>query len=217
LNLHIVLRSRGELDESRPLLEQAEAEARALGDESATPFFLNARGQLEMLHGRPELAESAFRRALPLAPSPGAIVTIRLNLAETLLARGRLLEAAEETRSAEAEAIQGGLTHRLPEVYRLLGRIAAARESPEAFVLFERALELLRSGKPSVLEEAVTLQAYARAEEERGEDEVARSLLARAMELYASVGISEPRHPWTDYFGPPASREPHPSTERNTP
>jgi tetratricopeptide (TPR) repeat protein len=217
LNLHIVLRSRGDLAESRPLLERAEAEARSLGDESAAPFLLNARGQLEMLVGRPDDAESHFRRALALAPTPGAGVTVRLNLAETLLARGRLLEAAEETRTAEAEAIRNGLAQRLPEVYRLLGRVAAARKSPEAFVLFERALELLRSGSRSALEEAVTLQAYARAEAERGEDEVARELLERAMQLYATVGISEPRHPWTDYFGPPTSREPDPSTERNTP
>jgi tetratricopeptide (TPR) repeat protein len=221
LNLHIVLRSRGDLEESRPLLERAEAEVRALEDESATPFLLNARGQLEVVGGRPEQAESDFRRALARAPSPGACVTIRLNLAETLLARGRLLEAAEEARTAEAEAILGGLAQRLPEVYRLLGRIAAARNSPEAFVLFERALELLRSGNPSALEEAVTLQAYARAEADRGEEAVARELLERAMQLYGSVGISEPRHLWTDYFGPPASREPDPSadpsTQRNAP
>ncbi len=216
LNLHIVLRSRGDLEESRPLLERAEAEARSLGDDSATPFLLNARGQLEMVGGHPDQAESDFRRALARAPTPGAGVTIRLNLAETFLARGRLLEAADETRTAEAEAIQGGLAHRLPEVYRLLGRVAAARSSPEAFVLFERALELLRSGSRSPLEEAVTLQAYAQAQADRGEAEVAQELLERAMQLYASVGISEPRHPWTDYFGPPTSREPGPSSERNT-
>jgi tetratricopeptide (TPR) repeat protein len=217
LNLHIVHRSRGALDESRPFLDRAEAEVRALADASAAPFLGNARGQMEMLAGRPHRAEAAFREALAEAPSPGARVTIRLNLAESLLARDRLLEAAEEARAAEAEAVGGGLPHRLPEVYRLLGRVAAARGNPDAFVLFERALELLRAGEESPLEEAMTLQAYARAEADRGDQESSADLMGRAMTLYARLGISEPRHPWTDFFGPADTRPPHPFNENPTP
>jgi len=201
VNLHIVVRSQGRLDESLPHLDEAEAVARGLGEEGAEVFFENARGQVEMVRGDAARAERRFRTALAAAEDPGARVTVRLNLAEALLAQERLLDAAEAARDAEVDAISAGVIPRLPEVYRLLGRVASAGANPDAFVLFERALEIIRERGLPALEEARTLQAYAEAEARRGETESARALHGRAMELYHEVGIAHPRHPWTEFFG----------------
>jgi tetratricopeptide (TPR) repeat protein len=201
VNLHIVLRSSDRLEESVPWLVAAQAEAERQGDGSAAPFVENAHGQLHLWAHEFERAEARFRRALDATTHPAARVTIRLNLAEALLAQRRLLDAGEETREAEREALVGGVLPKLPEVYRLLGRIASASGNPDAFVLFERALELgVERGLPA-LEEALTLQVYAEAERSRGEEEAADQLLARARDLYATLGIRHVRHPWTDVYG----------------
>jgi hypothetical protein len=159
-------------------------------------------------------AEAHLRRALDAATHTRARVTIRLNLAETLLARDRTLDAAEQGRTAEQEAIRAGLVSKLPEVYRILGRIASADHEPDAFVLFERALELIRErGLPSV-EEAMTLQAYAEHEARNGVHEVARSLRQEAVERFEALGISHMRQAWADVFAPaPGPLTPRPSDD----
>lgn len=209
LNLHIARRSRGAMEASLPLLEEARAAADAAGEtEEARPFLENARGQLDLLSGAWGDAEARFREALAAIGSRGASVTIRLNLAEALLAQGRTLEAAESAREAERDALVGGIVPKLPEVYRLLGRIAADHGNPDAFVLFERALEITRDERLPRLEEALTLQAYAEHEARNGDEEMALILLERAREHYEALGIDHMRHRWTEYFGPPADHDP---------
>ena len=66
----------------------------------------------------------------------------------------------------------------------------------------EKALEIVRERSLPALEEARTLQAYAEAEDERGEEDAARLLHDQAAELYRAVGLDHPRHPWTDVHGP---------------
>ncbi len=202
LTLHIVARSRGAIEESIPLLEEASAAAAALGDESATPYVENARGQLLMAQGEYGDARQAFRSALDAAADARARIVIRLNLAESHLAAGRTLDAMEHARDAERETIRSRTVTKLPEVYRLLGRIAAAEDNPEAFVLFERALEIVRDYGLPAMEEALTLQAYAEAERRKGETEVAESLLERAKGLFSMSGADAVRQRWADVFGP---------------
>jgi len=202
LDLHIVLRSRGELEESLPWLERAESAARAAGDEGAAPYLENARGQLAMGAGDPASAESHFRSALAVARSPRARITIGVNLGECLLAQSRWLEAAETVREAELEAIRARLVARLPEVYRLLGRIAWATGNEEAFVLFERSLALVEERGLPALERAVTLDVYARFEQERGNEAAGAELARRAGEIRERLGIRHARHRWMDYYGP---------------
>ncbi len=208
LNLHIALRSRGALDESLPWLDRAEEAARELGDDAAEPFLANARGQLEMGRGQFAIAEAHLRRALEAARGARATVTIRLNLAEALLARDRALEAAQCVREAEREAVTAGLIGKLPEVYRLLGRIAAAEGNPDALVLFEKALEIVRQRGLPALEEALTLQAYAEAERRRGEEDAAAELARLARGRFEELGITHMRHAWMDYHGPDPDTDP---------
>lgn len=201
LNLHVVMRSRGELQESLEPLRRATAVVDDLGDESARPFLENAWGQWHQAAGSFAEAEEHLRSAIMAAASARARVTIRLNLAETLFAAGRSLEAAEEVRRSEEEAVRAGLTTKLPEAYRLLGRIAAAQGNADSFVLFERALEIIDSGDLPDIERARTLQAYAEAEARVGDAEAAESLRARAEEAYRALGIRHQRGAWADEHG----------------
>jgi len=201
LNLHVVLRSKGSLEESLGPLEEAETIAAALDDQDAQCFFENARGQWHMAQGDFPEAERHLRSALGVSTGAWARVIIRLNLAETLLCAHRPLEAAEEARRAEQDALLSGLPQKLPEVYRLLGRVAASEGNPDAFVLFERALEIIASRKLPALEEALTLQAYAASEASMGETASSQGLKARAEKLYRQLGIGHRRNERSDQYG----------------
>lgn len=201
LNLHIAARSRGAIEESVSWLARAEEAAKA-DPGGARPLLENARGQLSMARGAFAEAEAYLRGALAVAVNARARVTIRLNLAETLLAQGMLLDAAEHAREAEREAILAGLVPKLPEVYRLLGRVASAEGDPDALVFFERALKIIRERALPALEEAQTLQAYAEAEARRGEADTAHELRRSAEKRFRDLGISHMRQTWADVFGP---------------
>lgn len=200
LNLHVALRSMGDLEASIPPLEAAESIAARLGDASATPYIENARGQHRMALGDFDAAEAHLRHAVDRAGDGRAEITCRLNLAETLLALGRPLDAAEEARRAERKAILSSTPGKLPEVYRLLGRIAAAQGVADAFVLFERALEIIDERLLPDIERAQTLQAYAEAESLVGDAETASDLLRQADALYRGLGIGHRRGAWADRF-----------------
>jgi tetratricopeptide (TPR) repeat protein len=202
LNLHIVARSRGAIDESRVLLQRAQEASVNVRVPDRVPLLENARGQLAMAESDFPTAEAHLRAALESASGSRARVTIRLNLAEALLAQRRTLDAAEQARTAEQEAIRAGLVPKLPEVYRVLGRIASADGEPDAFVLFERALEIVRERALPPLEEAMTLQAYAEHEERRGASDVASALRQGAAQRFEALGISHMRQAWADVFAP---------------
>lgn len=203
LNRHIALRSDGALEESRDWFQRAETLAHDLEDSGARPYLANARGQLHMATGAFEEAERALRRALEEEASPHARVVISLNLAETLLAGGRSMEAAEVVREAEALALTADAIPKLPEIYRLLARIQHARGLNDAFVLFERALEIVRNHDLPDFELAQTLQAYGEAERARGEEQAADELRSRARALYDRLGIQGGRRRWADLFDAP--------------
>ena len=212
LNIHIVLRSGGSLEESLVWLQKASDSIEKLGDETAAQFLENAWGQFHMASGAFSEAERHLRVGLSAATDARAHVTIRLNLAEALLAQDHTLEAAEEAREAERVALVSGIVPKLPEVYRILGRIVSAEDNPDAFVFFERALDIVRERRLPALEEALTLQAYAESEARRGEEDSARELHERMTERYRALGIINMRHSWADIFGPrPDSTETKPS------
>lgn len=200
LNLHVVLRSTGALAESRPLLDAAARTAELLGDGGAAQHIENARGQLAMAEGDIASAITHFRDAEMATTVAFGAVVIRANLAEALLAAGRTVEAAEAARKAEVAAISAGLHTKLPEVYRVLGRIAASEGNPDALVLFERALDTIRSHGLPELERAITLQTYADAEARVGERETAAALRREADDIYRTLGIERGRSEWSDTF-----------------
>lgn len=199
LNLHVATRSLGRIEESVAWLRKAEEVATALNDESAPAFIHNAWGQLHM--ARRELIQAVwcFRDALAAPAGAWARVNFRLNLGEALLAGGHTLDAAEEAREAEREALAAGIAAKLPEVYRLLGRVAAVRGNADAFVLFERALAIVRERGLPPIEEAVTLRAYAHAVRDHDPD-LAGELRRRAVDLYRELGLPGASDPWSESY-----------------
>ena len=204
LNMHIaLLRSQGDGPDTEDWLRDAESVAEALGDPSRHVFVGNARGQLLMARGRFDEAEAPLLAALQNARRGRASATIRLNLAECHLARGRTLDANEQAREAERDALTGAASDKLPEVYRMLGRAVASTGNPDAFVLFERSLELTGDDPALLLERAQTLQAYGDAEQTLGQQSTAQELWAKAMDTYQRLGIEGFRRPWSDCFDAP--------------
>jgi hypothetical protein len=116
-------------------------------------------------------------------------VAIGVNLGEALLAQGKALEAGEAAREAEAAAISGGVTGKLPEVYRLLAAVARARGEGEAFVFLEEALELIREEGLPPFEEALTREAYGELRIAEGDRDRGKFDLAAAARLFESLGI----------------------------
>jgi tetratricopeptide (TPR) repeat protein len=144
-----------------------------------------------MSTGEPDRAELRFRRAVAAAESALARTVVRVNLAECLLRRGRTLEAAEWAREAERIALLEGVGGRLPEVYRLLGAIAARTGAEDALVFWERALEAGREFTVPPYEEALTLEAYGRWRAEHGEPHEGARLLRRAADRLTAAERTE--------------------------
>ncbi|TVR63289.1 MAG: hypothetical protein EA422_09740 [Gemmatimonadales bacterium] len=173
-NLAITAREEGHLEEAERYLRKAEVSARTArtpgrdhdpSADAALVELANGWGQLSLARGEAEVAERHFRRALAALDDKAAHeaqVVLRVNLGEALLARGHLLDAGIQGRDAEARALRHHLHRRLPEVYRLLARVARRRGEQEAFVLLDRALHIIRELRLPPYEEALTLQEYAR-------------------------------------------------------
>jgi len=188
LNRSIIARRENRLDDAARELDRAREAARAFPAEDSATILDNAEGQLLAASGRLDEAEMAFRFALARAGDAESVVTVSANLADVLLHRGRELEAGEVVRQAEAIAIRAGVVRRLPELYTLLGRVAATRGNPEAFVFFERALEVTRDREMPSFERAQVLEAYAAHELQKGERESAGALLEAAGRIYEELG-----------------------------
>lgn len=194
-NLGITHRERGALAEADEWYGRAEAAASGLGDLAASIEIENGRGQLDLAKGEARSAELRFRRAIEAMQgdaASGVRVAIRTNLGQALFERGHALDAAQAAREAEAEALRGRHLGRLPAVYRLLGRISHARGEDEAFVLVDRALEIVRSAELPSLEEALTLEVYADLREAQGESEAAAVARENAADIFRRLGADPP-------------------------
>ncbi|MBI4540501.1 MAG: tetratricopeptide repeat protein [Gemmatimonadetes bacterium] len=190
-NLSVTDRRLGDLEASRTWIEKAEAVASTLRDPEAVTDIRHGHARLFMASGDPARAEEAYRAALAAATRPVAVVATLVNLGECLLVQGRTLEAAECARKAEQTAIVSGVVFKLPEVYRLLGAVAEARGLQDAFVFYERALDLVSERGLSEFERAQTLEAYAKWGLQAGDRESAVARLAEAETIYRRAGMEQ--------------------------
>jgi tetratricopeptide (TPR) repeat protein len=188
-NLAIVARRSGDFGAARALLERAEEEGKRANDAAADVVIGNGWGQLLLAAGDARGAELHLREAHARATGPRERVAIGVNLGESLLAQRRALEAGEAAREAEANAIAGGVTGKLPEVYRLLAAVARERGESEAFVFLEEALELIREEGLPPFEEALTRRAYGELRLAEGDPERGRLELAESARLFESLGM----------------------------
>jgi tetratricopeptide (TPR) repeat protein len=187
-NMAIVERESGNLAAARRALERAQQEGDDMHDPDALVEVENGWGQLLLAEGDVRGAELHFRHALEGARTSVARLAITVNLGESLLRQGRSLEAGEKAREAEAEALTGSLTHRLPEVYRLLAKVAHERGEGEAFVLLDRALHLIESRRLPVYEEAVTREELGTLRLAQGEHALGLTELRGAATVYERLG-----------------------------
>lgn len=188
-NLAIVRRRGGDLEGARRYLERAAREGARAPDRDVEEKVENGWGQLLMEEGDFRGAQLHFERALEVSDSAGARVAILSNLGESLLKQGRTLEAAERARQAEATALAGSVTSRLPEVYRLLGSVSLDRGEDDGFVFLEEALRIIRERGLPPYEEARTRESYGDLRLTSGD--VGRGLgeLGAAATIYRSIGM----------------------------
>lgn len=191
LNRSIVAYRRGEFERSREHLDRAEEVAGRVGDASAGPIVENAWGRLLAAEQQTEAAAERLRGALEAAEDPTARVTIAVNLGECLLDLGQPLDAGELARDAERTALREGVVPKLPEVYRLLGRVARAQGHADAIVFYERALDIVRHRDLPAFERAQTLEEYSSLESDAGRTGSARTMLEEALALYRDLGMKE--------------------------
>lgn len=162
-----------------------------LEDSEATAVLANGWGMLRRSEGDSEAAAERFRSALLHARDPLARVTVSVNLGECLLELGQILDAGELARDAERVALTEGVLPKLPEVYRLLARVAEAQGHRDGLVFYERALDLIRARELPEFERAQTLEEYGRAEANAGRTDSARVKLSEAAHVYDALGIDE--------------------------
>lgn len=188
-NLAILAMERGALDESEALLREGEDLARRLNDDTAWVGLHHEWGLLLQRQGEPGAAEARLRSAWTRAAHPLERVVVAASLGTLLLERGRSLEAAELARRAEAEALLRGVEYRLPEVQRLLSRVAEQRgDADEALSLLLQALDTVRRFELPEVEEARTLAALAELRERQGEGGVAGALREEALRIFRKLG-----------------------------
>ncbi|HEY0036397.1 MAG TPA: tetratricopeptide repeat protein, partial [Longimicrobium sp.] len=144
-NLSVLTMLEGNLAEAERLLGRAREHIEAGGVPGGHLYWLNNRGLLLLEHGDVAGAEAVFREALPQSEGRWEL-TLRVNLGESLLRQGRLLEAEDEARRAEEIAIVQRLIPDLVDVYSLLGSIARERCDDEGFVFYEQARRWWETG-----------------------------------------------------------------------
>jgi tetratricopeptide (TPR) repeat protein len=182
----------GDLAAASDHLRRAREYFEAVGPPEEMARVLSTQGQLEMQLGRRAAAGTVYREALAWAqrapPDLGLELMIRLGLAELLLEADRYLEAEEEMRRAEQVAIAGNFTHRLVQVYTLMGRLRGRQRDETGFVFFEQALELCRTLERSPSAEGQVYLEYGLFRECVEQMEEARAYLERAREIFAAAG-----------------------------
>lgn len=145
------------------------------------------QGLLRKKEGRQKEARALFMEALALPISSSLRTALAIDLAESYLKDGMLLEAEEWGREAEQHAIAARSPYFLGRMYHGLGNIARARADANGITFFEKALEIARHNELPLLE-GETLTDYALLRSQIGGTEEAVSYLERAREIFDGLG-----------------------------
>lgn len=189
LNLSVLAMLEGDLAGAERRLEEARERLGGAADGEGRFFWLNNRGLLLLEHGDAPGAGAVFREALDGAEGHWAL-TLRVNLGESLLRQGRLLEAEDEARRAEELAVVHRLVPDLVDVYALLGSVARERCDEEGFVFYEQALRLCQERQLPSKIEAALLFGYGRLHGACGRRDEGRGYLEAAAERFRALGFA---------------------------
>lgn len=189
VNLSIVARRAGALDESAGWIAAAQETAAGLEEGEGQAILANAEGLLLAARKRLNEAEAAYRQAVASTTTPAARATVLVNLAECLLLQGRLTESVEVIRELERLAIAQRLKPFLLHVYLGLAAVARAEADPEGVIFYEQALELARGGGNPV-DVALVQREYAGWEAAQGMPDTATERLTQAAAIFGQCGSS---------------------------
>jgi tetratricopeptide (TPR) repeat protein len=189
-NLSVLAMLQGDLPEAERLLGRARERMEAGDVPGGHIYWLNNRGLLLLEYGDAAGAETIFREALDAAEGSWEL-TMRVNLGESLLRQGRLLEAEDEARRAEEIALVQRVIADLVDVYSLLGSIARERCDDEGFVFYEQALRVCHERALPRKTEAAILHGNGRFHLACARDEEGRAYLEAAREIYRELGFAQ--------------------------
>lgn len=189
LNLSVLAMLEGDLAGAERLLDRARERMGGAAEGEGRFFWLNNRGLLLLEHGDAAGAEAVFREALAGAEGHRAL-TLRVNLGESLLRQGRLLEAEDEARRAEEVAVLHRLVEDLVDVYALLGSLARERCDEEGFVFYEQALRVCHERQLPSKTLAALLFGYGRLHGACGRWDEGRGYLEAARDGYRALGFA---------------------------
>ena len=175
------------LDEAEVWFESAFRVWDAVSSPADLGICLHNYATLRETQERYDEAHTAYAAALRMALPAWLRATIATDFASWWLHEGHLTQAEEWVRVAEENAIATGSPYTLGITYLGRGKFALAREDPEGFIFFEKALEIAREKGYSSLE-AETLAEYARLRVLTGGTEEAMAYLERACDIFREVG-----------------------------
>lgn len=186
INLAMVAREQGRLEEADAYLQQARAgwDVMEPADRSA---WHNFAGLVALSRRAYDDAESSFARALAEAPGSFERAMVTDNMTELAIQRRQFQEAADLGRRAEHHALAAASPRALAEIYTRLGRLFRLRGDANGVTFFEKALELCRIHR-YLLVEATAYGEYAEFRRMLGDHDEARAYSERATTISRELG-----------------------------
>lgn len=190
-NLATTAMRRGDLAKAEAWLAQSRTLTESLGGIGELAATLRVEAELQIAHGRRDLARAAYRDALALAEragDPRQHVAIQRDLGAALIEEERYLEAEDELRAGEEIAIAALMPHQLAQLYALLGRLRGYQGDEDGFVFFEKALELCQASQATPIVEGGIYYEYGVFRRRLGDKAEAAAHLEQARAVLTPLG-----------------------------
>jgi tetratricopeptide (TPR) repeat protein len=191
-HLGMIAWRQGDSDRARSRLRRARELLESVGANAELSRVLCTVGEIECAIGNPDSGIAAGREALAWTERPGLgdalKVEILVRVSELYVLAGKLLDAEQELRRAEALAIDHRFGGRLIEVYIAMGRLCARRGDETGFVFFEQAGELCRALAPVTTLEGRLYEEYGNFRLRFGERDEGSAHLERARQIFEAAG-----------------------------
>ncbi len=188
-NLAVVRRVQGDFAAAESLLDRARDLLDVANHPESVAFNYHSRAEIRSRQGRFEEARQLCRKALAHPVSPHLRAIFGSDLAAYYVAEGQIEAARQAAREAEEHAIASRSPYALGSVYQELGNVHRADRDEEAWIFFERALDIARRYGFRKLEADILLD-YALQRDMMDEHEEAHAYRERAAELFREMGAA---------------------------
>lgn len=185
-NLARVAAHQERLDEARGWLAEAGKFWRESGSPVDRAVWTSIRALVLWKEGNLEAACEVYEEAIRANPPRVHRASYEIDIANLMAQAGRLDDAWEWGRAAEASALAAAAVGYIAHVYHGLGNVAQ-QSGTEAVAFYEKAIEVARHYGLR-LEEAVTLIDYARLRAVEGNRDEAEAFLVSARDICLALG-----------------------------